>query len=113
MILKFYLFFCWFVDRSFFAMQEERDRFTHAYLKAVKNEIYKPAMRAILWSHAAFFCKTITNKEQLVYSDAVGYHNLLLLALESLLRLIDCRVTLPYWDVALEYEKVSTSYLPV
>ncbi|XP_065179240.1 uncharacterized protein LOC135809748 isoform X1 [Sycon ciliatum] len=92
--------------------QEERDRFTHAYLKAVKNEIYKPAMRAILWSHATFFCKTITNKEQLVYSDAVGYHNLLLLALESLLRLIDCRVTLPYWDVALEYEKSYSEQLP-
>ena len=91
------------------AIQEERDRFTRAYLTAAKNEVYQPAMRSIQWSHAMFFCRKIT-KSLYTHNDATGYHNLLLFAMENLLRLIDCRVTIPYWDVSLEYDKVSISY---
>ena len=91
------------------AIQEERDRFTHAYLTAAKNEIYQPAMRSIQWAHAVFFCTTIP-RTLYAHSDSTGFHNLLLLAMENLLRLIDCRVTIPYWDVSLEYAKVSISY---
>ena len=91
------------------AIQEQRDRFTRAYLTAAKNEVYQPAMRSIQWSHAMFFCRKIT-KSLYTHNDATGYHNLLLFAMENLLRLIDCRVTIPYWDVSLEYGKVSISY---
>ena len=90
------------------AIQEERDRFTRAFLTATRNEIYQPAMRSIQWSHAVFFCKKIP-KSLYTQSDTTGYHNLLLFAMENLLRLIDCRVTIPYWDVSLDYGKVSIS----
>ncbi|XP_065179243.1 uncharacterized protein LOC135809750 [Sycon ciliatum] len=68
-------------------------------------------MRSIQWAHAVFFCTTIP-RTLYAHSDSTGFHNLLLLAMENLLRLIDCRVTIPYWDVSLEYAKTYIEQAP-
>ncbi|XP_065179237.1 uncharacterized protein LOC135809747 isoform X1 [Sycon ciliatum] len=91
--------------------QEERDRFTRTFLTATRNEIYQPAMRSIQWSHAVFVCGKVP-KSLYTQSDTIGYHNLLLFAMENLLRLIDCRVTIPYWDVSLDYGKTYLEQVP-
>eukprot|EP00117_Sycon_ciliatum_P031884 scpid59441/ scgid24856/ len=91
--------------------QEEKDRFSQAFLTAATNEIYKPAMTSLIWSHAVFACYVVA-REAYIYNTEVSYHNLIVFALENLLRLIDCHVTVPYWDISIDYDKSYFEQLP-
>ena len=73
----------------------ERYRFIRALVTASTKMPYKKTYERIVGQHTANF-KKLHNKEQFL-----PWHRLYLLNMENLLRRVDARVTVPYWDWSL------------
>ena len=79
----------------------EKLRFAKAYKMAAQDERFKPVMANLMWSHASIACDKIAKKTNMK-RQLMSYHRLLVLAMENLLRLIDCNIILPAWDIPVD-----------
>ena len=86
-------------------LQEEIQRFTDAYLTASTDDRYRDAFRSLFWAYPSFACDRIGLRLNLYRTELV-YHRILLVAMENLLRAVDCWVTLPFFDASLSFDKV-------
>jgi tyrosinase len=84
----------------------ERKRFIDTYKFASQNAPYKAQFDAIVLAHGVLFGSGIHNNGRFF-----PWHRYYLLKLENLLQQIDCRVTIPYWDWALEATSPMTSVI--
>ena len=94
-----------------FCVQEEIDIFNNAMVHAAMSERYRPAFRSLSWVHAILSCKLMSRCCPQVYDTLGSWHRMWLVAMENLLRLIDCRVTIPFWDFTWEYKDVRSIFL--
>lgn len=89
------LLFCHRIRKDFTAMTlEERRRFTNVLKTAATNPIYKDEYRRICNVHARMPTKLLHHMPQIF----LPWHRWYLLEFENILRQVDCRVTVPYWD---------------
>lgn len=84
----------------------EKKRLASAFLTASKDPRYKDTFGSLVWSHSVFACSVISAKWNLYHLE-LAFHRVLVLAMENILRMVDCRVTLPYWDIGRDYLMVS------
>ncbi|XP_065190542.1 uncharacterized protein LOC135821400 [Sycon ciliatum] len=84
--------------------EEEKQRLVDAYLLVSQDKRYKREFSALVWSHAVFACQMVRRDIDL-YPTIVPFHRLLLIALENLLRRVDCRITMPFWDIPKHYTR--------
>jgi hypothetical protein len=74
----------------------ERVRYINTVKTASTSPAYKPAYDKLLTLHRTIFNTTIHREEHFL-----SWHRWFILEYENLLRQIDCRVTVPYWDWSL------------
>ncbi|KAJ7379023.1 hypothetical protein OS493_018817 [Desmophyllum pertusum] len=89
------LLLCHRIRKEFTAMNfEERQRFVQTIRTAATNPIYRDEYRKISKVHSRMPTKLLHHMPQIF----LPWHRWYLLEFENLLRQIDCRVTIPYWD---------------
>ena len=76
---------------------EEMKRYVDTFLKAASDPRYKEVFAQISYSHARFMC----GGDPSVMPTMTTWHRMHVVVMENLLRMIDCRVTIPFWDYAL------------
>ncbi len=76
--------------------QEGRVRYIQTVKTASTNPAYKPQYDSLLTLHKTIFSSGI---HQLDFF--LPWHRWFILQFENLLREVDCRVTVPYWDWSL------------
>ena len=76
--------------------KHERRRYLSAYTKLTTSTKFKPMYEKFVYIHFKYFCYGIHQKDMFL-----PWHRLYVLQMENLLRQIDCRITLPYWDWSL------------
>ena len=81
-----------FTDMSY----TERVRYINTVKKASTNSAYKPTYDKLLTLHRTIFSSSIHQ-----VNHFLPWHRWFILQYENLLRKIDCRVTVPYWDWSL------------
>eukprot|EP00794_Sanderia_malayensis_P004638 gene4638-5245_t len=74
---------------------KERIRFINTYKKLATSPKYKAKYAKFLTIHKDLFYKGIHTSDYFL-----PWHRWYILAFENMLRLVDCRVTIPYWDWA-------------
>eukprot|EP00731_Ephydatia_muelleri_P031307 Em0022g821a len=77
--------------------QAERCLFIKTFVKASKHPDWKPCFDELIKRHGILFGSGIHTQPYFL-----PWHRWFILSLENLLRKIDCRVTVPYWDWSLE-----------
>ncbi|XP_065180337.1 uncharacterized protein LOC135810834 isoform X4 [Sycon ciliatum] len=76
------------------------ERYSAAFLKAWHDPRYKEAFRVMAWLHPVMGCNMVIRPVRVdLHHALMAFHRLTLLAFENLLRLVDCKVTIPFWDV--------------
>eukprot|EP00117_Sycon_ciliatum_P048326 scpid63262/ scgid34418/ len=92
---------CCRMRRSFDEISEEEiERYSNAFLTASRDPLYKEAFRTLAWFHPVMGCNMVIRPVRVdLHHALMAFHRLTLLAFENLLRLVDCRVTIPFWDV--------------
>lgn len=73
----------------------ERIRFLHVYKKLTSLSPYKERYEKFIFMHFKYFCYGIHGSELFL-----PWHRWYVSEMENLLRQIDCRVTIPYWNWA-------------
>ena len=73
--------------------KKERRRYIKTYLTLTTKMRHKYKYEKFIYIHFKYFCYGIHRKELFF-----PWHRFYILQMENLLREIDCRVTLPYWD---------------
>lgn len=73
--------------------KKERTRYVKTYLTLTTKMPHKYKYEKFIYIHFKYFCYGIHNKDLFF-----PWHRFYILQMENLLREIDCRVTLPYWD---------------
>eukprot|EP00117_Sycon_ciliatum_P022924 scpid72606/ scgid19635/ len=90
---------CCRLRKSYSTLTEaEKMRFANAFRKATQDERFQPVMTDLMWSHASITCDKYAHFPD-VKPQLLSYHRTMVLAFENLLRLIDCDITMPYWDI--------------
>lgn len=85
---------CYRVRQEFTAMTtEERRRYLKTYKTLTTTPPYKGIYERFIFMHYKYFCWGIHTREYFL-----PWHRWFISEMEDLLRQIDCRVTLPYWD---------------
>ncbi|KAK3749700.1 hypothetical protein QZH41_014973, partial [Actinostola sp. cb2023] len=85
------------VRRDFHSMPwGERLRFIRSLLTVTSKQPHKNEYDSLVSSHTRNFGRGIHTKKQFL-----PWHRWYLLEIENLLRKVDCRVTVPYWDWSL------------
>ncbi len=74
---------------------KERLRYINAFKTLASNPIYKTKYENFVRIHKDLFFKGIHNGEHFL-----PWHRWYILAFENMLREVDCRITVPYWDWA-------------
>ena len=82
----------------------ERCRYIRTVKKASTVEPFKSEYDELIGSHEELFTTGIHNGDFFL-----PWHRWYILAYENLLRKVDCRVTVPYWDWSLDSESPFTS----
>lgn len=83
---------------------DEVRRYVDAYVKVTTTEPYKSVYDAMVAKHEVLFDQDIHKWPQFW-----PWHRYFILKLENLIRRVDCRVTLPYWDFTLNWRKPFSS----
>ncbi len=85
---------CYRLRKEFTQMtKQERQRYLQVYMKLTTEQPYKNRYERFVYLHYKYFCYGIHRKDLFC-----PWHRFYILQMENLLREIDCRVTLPYWD---------------
>lgn len=85
---------CYRVRKEFTAMtKEERRRYLKTYKTLTSTPPYREVYEKFIFMHYKYFCWGIHNRDLFL-----PWHRWFLSKMEDLLRQIDCRVTIPYWD---------------
>ncbi|XP_065179200.1 uncharacterized protein LOC135809713 [Sycon ciliatum] len=92
---------CCRVRKSFDSMAKaDIERYSNAFLKAWHDPLYKEAFRTLTWLHPVMGCNMVIRPVRAdLHHALMAFHRMTLLAFENLLRLVDCKVTIPYWDI--------------
>ena len=77
--------------------QAERCLYMKTWAKASTDPVWKPCYDELIRTHGILFGSGIHTPPYFL-----PWHRWYILAMENLLRKIDCRVTVPYWDWSLE-----------
>ncbi|EDO43733.1 predicted protein [Nematostella vectensis] len=73
---------------------EERARYTRAFYKATTDPLYKDDFEKLLIEHSRLPSNYLHHMPQIFFP----WHRWYLSKIESFLKMIDCRVTIPYWQ---------------
>lgn len=91
-----------FLDMS----RQERIRYINAVKTVSTNPTYKERYEALLTIHRIIFSSRIHELDFFL-----PWHRWFILQYENLLREIDCRITVPYWDWSLVGKKTTVGVL--
>ena len=80
--------------------EQERCRYVRAVRTVSTRQPYKSCYDQLIGSHRTFFNTGIHGTRHRFF---LPWHRLYILSLENLLRQIDCRITVPYWDWSLSH----------
>ena len=86
--------------------QEERCRYVRAVRTVSTRQPYKSCYDQLIATHNTFFTSGIHGTRERFF---LPWHRWYILSLENLLRNIDCRITVPYWDWSLSPDSWQTS----
>ena len=86
--------------------QAERCRYINAVVTASTDPQYKECYDSLVNLHTNFFSLGIHGKPLFF-----PWHRWYILEMENLLRKIDCRITVPYWDWSLESDRWTQSII--
>ena len=93
------------IRKSFLDMTDlERCRYIRAVKKASTTQPFKSEYDELIGIHEQVFNKGIHNR-----GFFLPWHRWYILAYENILRKVDCRVTVPYWDWSLDSQNLYTS----
>eukprot|EP00117_Sycon_ciliatum_P012937 scpid51010/ scgid13803/ len=92
--------------------EEEKKRLANAYVVASSDPRYKADFAAVLWAHSVFACQVVRRGND-VYPITVTFHRMLVFALENVLRRVDCRISMPFWDIPKLYPRQWVDQLPL
>ena len=85
---------CYRIRKEFTSMStEERRRYLRAYKTLTSQQPYKAIYERFIFMHYKYFCWGIHKKDLFL-----PWHRWFITTMEDLLKQIDCRVTLSYWD---------------
>ena len=76
---------------------DERQRYISAVIRVATDPQFKPRYEALVAKYKSSF-DTVAQESDPERSQFFPWHRYFLLEYENLLREIDCRITIPYWD---------------